>query len=269
MSLVKAASSAAVLFGINYVATPDARLNGCVNDVKNVASFLASIGMRSVDVCTDEDPSTAAFTTGEGIGQKLAALAERSFVENLDFVWVHFSCHGTSIPDVLILDEKDGKDECIVPSDFKTGGVVPDDMLAVAFSRFNPKTRIVAVFDCCHSGTVCDPLFKWDPSTLRKAVENPNCPIPGKMITISGCLDAQVSADMYNIMGDDKYSGALTSCLMTLLRTQPRLRSDVFKLVAALRDRIAGTLGLKDQVPLLCTTFDITSDKALLPARLK
>ena len=43
------------------------------------------------------------------------------------------------------------------------------------------------------------------------------CTVPSRVLTLSGCMDDQTSADAFNVMGDGRYSGAMTSCLLKVL----------------------------------------------------
>lgn len=103
---------AAILFGINYDASPpSARLRGCVHDVENVSARLRSApyAFGDVRVFTDKHRQTTAL----GLLQELHLFAARSWRESLDVAWIHFSGHGCSVRD-LSGDEADhdGMDEC-------------------------------------------------------------------------------------------------------------------------------------------------------------
>jgi hypothetical protein len=194
--------------------------------------------------------------------QSLYELALQSHAESLDFVWIHYSGHGSYMAD-RSGDERDGRDECLVPSDYATAGLIPDDYLNTLMRYFNPRTRVLFVCDACHSGTMVDAAFSWNSATGRKSVENMRCGITAKVLTLSGCLDNQTSADAFNVMSDGKYSGALTGCLLLALKESPGLTEDTFKLHASL------TTKLKErgfpQKPLLCSTYDLVRDKQFLP----
>lgn len=76
----------------------------------------------------------------------------------------HYSGHGTKVPD-LNGDEDDGYDEALVPLDFDRSGVILDDDLYEIFVKgLPPGVHVVALMDCCHSGTVLDLpyIFKAD-----------------------------------------------------------------------------------------------------------
>lgn len=247
----------AYLFGLNYASDGAARLHGCVNDVRNMERYLTEQHNISCTVATDEDPNGL---TGLELLQTLNEAAIASYSEDLDFVWIHYSGHGTYVVD-RTGDEADGRDECLVPSDYRTRGVVSDDLINRVFARFNPRTRVVFVFDCCHSGTIGDVRYSWEGERARK-LENARCNARARIITISGCLDTQVSMDVRIPNGEA--AGAMTSSLLDTLREKPDLVTDAFALVEALRRRLRAR-GFK-QVPKLCSSFDLSQDRALLPA---
>ena len=54
-------------------------------------------------------------------------------------------------------DEGDGYDEILVPGDYKENGHVLDDWIFSEFvMKVAPGVHVVAVIDCCHSGTAMD-----------------------------------------------------------------------------------------------------------------
>lgn len=252
--------SRAYLFGLNYASEPEAKLNGCVNDVNMMADYLTKKHKIPCTVFTDDTKREAC--TAMGIIQKLYEAAVQSFREDLDYVWIHYSGHGSSLRD-RSGDERDGRDECLVPVDFKTAGVIPDDYIVKLFQLFNPKTRIVFMFDCCHSGTIGDVKYSWE-GPSRVSVENILCNVNARVITISGCLDAQTSADAYNVLGDGKYVGAMTANLLQVLNgTQAGPKKNVFEIVDLLRVKLKQ--GGFTQIPKLCSSYNIAKDPVLIP----
>jgi hypothetical protein len=245
----------AVAVGINYAGTPNA-LSGCINDAINVGKFWTDLGVPCDVVTDDVNPDK---TTANGIIQLLDDCARRSFVHNLEYMCLSFSCHGTQVKDKN-KDEKDGKDEALVGSDMRP---VTDDFIQVVMGHFNPKTKVLMIFDCCHSATIGDFLLSWTKPYKKPVVENILCNIKSKIISISGCLDAGTSADAYNIHGDKKYSGALTTFLLDLI---PKHKNNIFELVDALHDALKKG-GFK-QHPKICSTYNLALEPAYLPAKL-
>ena len=250
----------ALLFGLNY--SGDLKLNGCVNDVHNMGEYLKTTLNIPIDVFTDE---TSSENTGLlGMVRRLYELALRSHTESLDFAWIHYSGHGSYVKDTSG-DETDGNDECLVPSDFETAGLLPDDVIESILRFMNPKTRVVCVFDCCHSGTIGDVKYCWE-SPASVTVENILCSIPAKVITFSGCLDTQTSADAFGITAQE-YQGALTSCMLLVLKdaSMSTSRNDVVKVLTEVRAR------LKErnyaQIPKLCSTYNLARDRVFIPMR--
>jgi hypothetical protein len=250
----------ALLFGLNYKHVPDAALSGCINDVRAMAAHLKSMypGM-AVDAVTDDLDLKG--TSAQGILQRMYDLAVRSYSESLDLVYLHFSGHGTYILDANN-DEADGRDECIVPSDFKTAGVIVDDTIRALFAAFNPATRIVCVFDSCHSGTIGDVKYSWE-SVTRVRVQNILCNVRARVVTLSGCMDPQTAADAFNVLGDGKPIGALTACLLLALRETPGHARDCFSLLTSVRQKLRER-GFP-QVPMLCSTHNLGRDRVFLP----
>jgi metacaspase-1 len=254
----------ALLFGLNYAHEPTSKLSGCVNDVRNMAAFLQTeLKLKPEECGIYTDDVDMQNTSCMGIVNKLYEMAVLSYRESLDFVWIHYSGHGSYIAD-RSGDEKDGKDECLVPSDYKSRGLLSDDCLNSLFKLFNPNTRIVFVFDCCHSGTIGDVKYSWE-GPENATLENIKCAASGKVITISGCLDTQVSMDAYNAFGDNKFAGAMTSCLLLALKEDRTIWQDVFKVVSALRKKLKAA-GFA-QVPKLCSSHNLAKDSAFVPAQ--
>ncbi len=250
----------AFLFGLNYSNDADLRLNGCINDVKNMAAYLQDELQIPCEVMTDDINKQA--TSAMGMLNKLYQIAMTTYSENLDLVWIHYSGHGTSILDNNG-EEKDGYDEALVPSDVKTTGVVPDDYIQQLFKYFNPKTRVIAIFDCCHSGTIGDVKYSWE-GPRNVSIENILCDVSARIITLSGCLDSQTSADAYNVMGDKKFVGAMTSCLLLALKENKEgTLSNVFTLLDLLRKKLSEK-GF-EQKPKICSTHNLARDPTFVP----
>lgn len=251
--------SKAVLFGLNYAYDAAATLNGCINDVNAMANFLRSTWGIPCEVYADDVDRTAC--SAMGIIQRLYQLSCESYSQDLDLVWIHYSGHGSYVRDGNS-DEKDGQDECLVPSDYKTVGLVPDDYISQLFRCFNPKTRVISVFDCCHSGTIGDVKYSWE-GPRSVSIENIVCVVPARVITLSGCLDNQTSADAFNVLGDSRYIGALTACLLLTLQQVPEARKNVFTMVDTVRQKLTAR-GFTQRAKL-CSSHNLALDTTFVP----
>jgi hypothetical protein len=172
-----------------------------------VDAFLQQLGYTEIATYTDEfsdDP-----VCRRNILDVLHRLVRRTHAEAVDEVFLHFSGHGTNRID-LAEDEADGRDECIVPVDVDTYGTISDDLLTNYLERIHPRTRVVCLFDCCHSGTILDLPFVYGsptpPFTLDWAGP--------EIICFSGCKDTESSAD--TTMFGNKATGAMTTCVLNV-----------------------------------------------------
>jgi hypothetical protein len=131
---------------------------------------------------------------------------------NLDEFWFHYSGHGSQIQ-----DQNSEMKDIIIPSDYLVGGVIKDIELFNMIREI--KCRCIMVFDCCHSGSICDMpwTFEYTPphkykktQTNTVTIENPN------IFVFSGCRDNESSADSLNTL--DQSMGAFTNAFVESLR---------------------------------------------------
>ncbi|MFB6197430.1 MAG: caspase domain-containing protein [Halobacteriaceae archaeon] len=260
----------ALVIGINYVDTPDSSLRGCHNDALRVKEYLVgSRGYRKEDVTVamDREGNNAEGTTRGGIIEGILRLANASNREELDEVFIHYSGHGTQARDLWWGgDEIDGMDEALVPSDFRRSGLLRDDKLNTLFQEFHPRTRVLCVFDCCHSGSMGDLCWKYRASGAEEApvaeVEvKTGSATPSNVVCLSGCRDDQVSMDAFDVAGRRKFSGAMTSSLMKVFAAigspSPALQDLFVKLHETLKE------GGFAQMPVLTSSvkLDLANDR--------
>lgn len=249
----------AILFGLNYNYTTDARLRGCINDVNNMESVLKNkFQFDDIRAFTDDTTIGRRHTSARGIITEITNLATRSWREHIDTAWIHFSGHGCSVRDTGVRDEMDNRDECLVPSDFKYNGLVRDDCIKECLRKFNPNTRVIFIADCCHSGTVGDLKFSYH--GRERTIENKARACDAHIICISGCTDSQTSADAFNVNRMRKFSGAMSSCLCAALAMFGE-NPCVFELVETLRTKLR--LKRFTQIPQLTTSFELRDDEKL------
>lgn len=203
--------SVALCIGNNYTHSQN-ELYGCENDATQWSVFFAKErNIRDVRVLMEA-------TRAEIMGA-LHDMALNS--DAYERVLVTYSGHGSTVPDTN-RDEADGYDETICPVDFMTTGMITDDDLSEAFAQF--ACEIVFISDSCHSGSILDAPYMYE-----NGIERPGeaaCKWRG--VTISGCRDAQTSADAYD--STRKPAGALTSTILEVLKSGER---DVLRVVEA------------------------------------
>ena len=209
-------SKKALLIGSNYIDTPTATLNGCINDVVNMRNMLIdAYGYDSSNITVLRDDSQTNKPTAANILKQLASIVSQS--ASLAQIWIHYSGHGSQIYDING-DEPDSLDEVMVPCDFTSFGVITDDTI---FSIIKlSKCPTVLVFDSCNSGTMCDLAWNFNAisgtqvrvvKTNNSVIANPN------IFCFSGCRDEQTSADIYN-NSSVQSCGALTTAFIESLR---------------------------------------------------
>lgn len=154
ISMARAAESTgqrrALLIGINEYANPEIPdLRGALNDIGLIRTILIrrfGFDKASIRLLTDTEADRV------GILQALDRLVDE--VQPGDFVYLHYSGHGSQVED-LSGDEADGLDETLVPHDGRQEGVpdITDDELYQRLSRLRAAGALL-VFDSCHSGTI-------------------------------------------------------------------------------------------------------------------
>lgn len=251
---------AALLIGINYVDASSMSLRGCWNDALGIARLLeaAPFAFPSQNVRVLLDRSGAPLTR-QILLMELEALIRRSWDESLDVAVVSYSGHGSHQKDTNG-DESDGEDEGICPSDCMRTGLITDDVLHSMFARFNPKTRVYAIFDSCHSGSVLDLPYQLPPAAAAAAptstsTSSIDSEVGPTILMISGCKDAQTSADAYDRRAR-AFGGALTTALLNAVHARPDID------VVALSEAITASLEKEayDQRPVISCSRPITKD---------
>jgi hypothetical protein len=206
----------ALLIGIDYLSIPSIALNGCIYDVININNVLRdAYDYDNIIILRDDINNPTTMPTRANIINNLLALAKQS--GPLDEIWVHYSGHGSQIQDKNN-DEVSGKDGILVPIDYKTKGFILDDELLNIIKTFPCKT--ILIFDCCHSGTVCDLpwSFQYVSPTNTIKTKNNNVSITNPNIFMfSGCKDNQKSLDIF-VSSDKTAQGAFTNALIQGLR---------------------------------------------------
>lgn len=156
----------ALLIGANQYPALEERwwLKGPANDVQLVATYLTT----EAPVPFPADHVTLLSDGVAGAGAPTLAAIRGAFAELTaevqpgDFVYLHFSGHGTQAPALDPSTELDGLDELFLPVDIgpwsdqvgEVENALVDDEIGVLIDGLRAKgANVWAVFDSCHSGT--------------------------------------------------------------------------------------------------------------------
>ncbi len=138
----------ALLIGINDYPDPEARLEGCINDVFLMSEVLQENGINAREIRTVlDDRATAA-----AIRSRIEWLLDS--VRPGDRRILYFSGHGAQVPDYGPDESIDRMDECLVPWDFEWSRetAIMDDWFHELYSQLPYDTSFRVILDCCHSG---------------------------------------------------------------------------------------------------------------------
>ena len=241
----------ALLVGVNkykYVRP----LNGCVNDVRNMADILTSFyGFSADEIRTIVDESV----TRNNLMNRFDWLLDD--VKEGDLLLFHFSGHGSQIQDRDGDELEDDLDEilCLYDMDFRNpDSYLPDDDFNNIIDRLPKGVFLTVCIDSCHSGTATrdlaflaselqippteakiQPRFIEPPAdiAMRSYSKSVNIRRMGskikedkkgtgfesnaeaKHVLLAGCMDDQTSADAYI---NNDYAGAFTYNLCKAIR---------------------------------------------------
>ncbi|KAF1350161.1 putative metacaspase [Delphinella strobiligena] len=143
-----------LLIGINYTGSEN-ELNGCHQDVSNIAEFLMYRGYpddeRSQVVLRDdrEDPY---YPSAHNILAAIDWLVSEPGTCN----FMHYSGHGGQVQDPTGMHPS-GLLDTICPVDFQTRGQINSDTLHQHLVRgLAPNSTLFVILDCCHSGSALE-----------------------------------------------------------------------------------------------------------------
>ncbi|KEQ97942.1 hypothetical protein AUEXF2481DRAFT_558354 [Aureobasidium subglaciale EXF-2481] len=146
-----------LLIGINYTGSDNA-LNGCHEDVNNVAEFIKFRGYQDVP----QDQIVLRDDLGEEYsptGHNLLAAIDWLVSEEHTTCFFHYSGHGGQV------DDPNGKRpsgllDTIVPVDFEDNGQIDSDTLHKHLvTKLPPSSTLFLILDCCHSGSTLELPF--------------------------------------------------------------------------------------------------------------
>jgi len=243
----------AILFGLEYLGRPG-ELKGCKRDAEEFANFLKEKkAYDNVKVYSSDHETGAQFMI-----YKMYHLAIKTWQTPIQEVCIFYSGHGSSIPDYN-RDEFDGKDECLIPTDYQRAGVITDDLLKRVFRYFHPNTNVVFVCDACHSGSMCDLKYKYDPLTKLSSIAHNSSKCKARITSISGCKDDQVSYVGFNLRGENQRRSVLTTLLLKTIDDERK--TSIHDVSVTLNEHVRKS-GY-DQQPEFMTSFDVQENDHL------
>lgn len=259
-------SRIALLIGIEYLGTTS-ELLGCQRDVANMQRLLThQLGFSSnnIQVLTE---SSGKLPTRANILESLQILITHAKQYGSSEVIVYYSGHGSQMPDRdanVETREDDGKDELLIPLDFKSG-VIRDDTLQQYLSQFPTNCICLGIFDSCNSGTVVDLPYKYhynpQTETCTPTRDMVNTPYNNTVISVSGCKDWQTSSVVHE---GGEWNSALTTAIRNILGPTKQ-HITIYQLQKSLIDyMIQKDL---DQRPVVCCSWEAPPGTLLLTKR--
>jgi len=237
----------ALLIGCNYNGS-QYKLNGCINDVKNVKTLINKNGFNNVTLLTDETETKPTKSTILNEFKKLLVNSNSG-----DLLIFSYSGHGSYVLDKNG-DERDGYDELIVPLDLNV--ITDDELKTIIQTYLKPNVTLFSLFDCCFSGSVLDLKYQYlDSLNYDNYTENDKTnDTLGNVLMISGCTDEQTSADAFI---NKTSQGAMTWSFIESVNNNPKLSWR--ELIKSMRDLLKKSN--YEQIPQLSTgqIFNIDS----------
>ncbi|KAG9070373.1 Ca(2+)-dependent cysteine protease [Linnemannia hyalina] len=273
----------ALFIGINYFGQ-GSELRGCINDVKNIKTFIMkNYGFKEEDTIslTDDQQDSSRIPTHANILEAMRWLVRDARPDD--------SGHGGQAKDEDG-DEDDGFDETIYPVDHEAAGVIVDDeMHAILVNPLPAGCRLTAIMDCCHSGSALDlpyiysttgnlkepnmmadvgqgvlvagmAYLKGDTGGMLRGLGDlgkklltsrnhrdkslDNKSSPADCIMLSGCKDTQTSADAHE--QSFGMTGAMTFAFITALTANPQ--QSYLELLNSIRDILRAKYEQKPQL---------------------
>lgn len=218
--------SAAVIIGVEYVhywrRKKMNRLPGCHSDAVNMNQLLQNrygVPASNIKILADDGRKNHKQPTKTNILRALRSLLS----SGKKHLWFTYSGHGSFTEDTgKNSDEPDRRDEMLVPSDFRSAGMILDDKICHYLAILLPskEASFVAIYDCCHSGTMSDLPLSFSSKNPETGVQSSSGvklnKKSGQILSLSACADSQTSVSAYNLDRRKRWAGALTHSFASL-----------------------------------------------------
>jgi hypothetical protein len=175
-------------------------LYGCQNDVIKFRDILINnYGYKSDKITMLIEKDGFELPTAGNIIKHLNTIVSLSNQNLTKDIVLYYSGHGTRVIDKNG-DEPDRYDECIVPIDFATSGIITDDTIYTYLSniKINTGNKMICVFDSCNSASCSDlPLsYNCVGNRIVKSIQSRRPNLNKQIYFISGCADNNYSYDV-------------------------------------------------------------------------
>jgi hypothetical protein len=209
----KTKNNSALLVGINYFGT-DYELQGCINDTNSINLLISEYKYQNIKILTD---NSEIKPDRNNILKEFENLLINS--QEGDVLLFFYSGHGSYVLDNNN-NEVTGYDQTIIPCDFNK--ITDDELKIIIQTNLKKNVTLIALFDCCYSGTVLDLKYQYmDSLDNNNFTENNNeSETIGNVIMISGCSDIQTSSDA-NI--NNKNQGAMTWSFLEACKSEKNI----------------------------------------------
>ena len=122
----------------------DGELTACEFDAEDMANLSASVGYEAKVLKTTE-------ATREAVIGEIKAAAAR--MNPGDIFFLTYSGHGSQVPDFSGDERLERPEDAVDETLCLYDGQIVDDELYALWAAFPKDSRVLAVFDCCHSGS--------------------------------------------------------------------------------------------------------------------
>lgn len=178
----------------------------------------------------------------------------------------YYSGHGMQVPD-KDGDEEDGKDEVLctlTPEGIASMNGITDDKISQVFNaKCRKDCQILAITDCCHSGTVFDLKYvlKGQGSfKINKGYKDS----PGNIMHVGACYDRQSAYEGY-VAGASRNHGYLTFAFSEIFQKNKNKNLPVFNTDIMLKERMLKMVSRANQMPQISTGNSISAYSAIFP----
>uniref|UniRef100_A0A7S2YVB8 Peptidase C14 caspase domain-containing protein n=1 Tax=Chloropicon laureae TaxID=464258 RepID=A0A7S2YVB8_9CHLO len=239
----------ALLIGINYRGTRS-ELRGCITDTQYMHYCLVKrFGFKRDDILmlNEDQRNPYQIPTKQNIFRAIEWLM--TGLQSGDSIVFMYSGHGDQVRD-RTGEEIDGLCETLLPLDHtRAGPIVDKELYQLLIRPLGPGTRLFALCDSCHSGTILDLPYAfvpesqqttWNSSPWQAASRVFKGTSGGSAVCISGCRDDQTSADTRALSGGQASTGAM---LYSFIQSVENGRASTYgELIISMRQTIEHAL---------------------------